>query len=274
MHLSIDYRTHYRFTAPQRRIIQLLRVTPSSHAGQTVVDWSVDVECDARLRNHVDGYGNKVTMIYVAGPVEQLSIAVCGEVFTEDTAGIVRDAIEPLPPALFLRPTPRSAPSPAIIEFAHRATEVERDPLSRLHLLNQEIHRRLTFDTGKTAVDTDASTAFAVGHGVCQDFAHVFCAAARATGMPARYVSGHLFRRDGADRQPAAHAWAEAWVEHLGWVAFDPTNGICADDAYIRVATGLDYAEAAPLAGARTGGGEENLSVEVHVTMAQSQQQN
>ncbi|RJF90459.1 transglutaminase family protein [Sphingomonas cavernae] len=274
MHLTIDYRTDYRFTHPQQRIIQSLRVTPTSHAGQTVVDWSIDVECDARLRSHVDGYGNKVTMIYIPGPVDHLSIAVSGEVFTEDTAGVVRDAAEPLPPELFLRSTPLSAPSPAIVAFARRAAEVDRDKLAWLHLLNHEIHRRLAFDPGKTEVDTDAATAFAAGHGVCQDFAHVFLATARAAGTPARYVSGHLFRRDGAARQPAAHAWVEAWVDHLGWVAFDPTNGICADDAYIRVATGLDYAQAAPLSGARTGGGEERLTVDVHVTMAQSQQQN
>lgn len=274
MHLTIDYRTEYRFTSPQQRVIQLLRVTPASHAGQTVVDWSIDVECDARLRSHVDGFGNKVTMIYVAGPIDHLGIAVWGEVFTEDTAGVVRDAAEPLPPELFLRATPLSTASPAIVALAQRAARVEPDLLARLHLLNQTIHRRLAFDPGKTQVDTDAASAFAAGHGVCQDFAHIFCAAARAGGAPARYVSGHLFRRDGADQQPAAHAWVEAWVDHLGWVGFDPTNGICADDAYVRVATGLDYAQAAPLSGARTGGGSEVLSVDVRVTMAQSQQQN
>lgn len=274
MHLTIDYRTDYRFSCPQQRIIQLLRVTPGSHAGQTVVDWSIDVGCDARLRSHVDGYGNKVTMIYIPGPVDHLSISVWGEVFTEDTAGVVRDADEPLKPEIYLRSTPLSAISPEIAAFARRAAQVERDRLTWLHLMNREIHRRLSFDTDKTDVETDAATAFAAGHGVCQDFAHIFLAAARAEGTPARYVSGHLFRRDGADRQPAAHAWVEAWVDHLGWVGFDPTNGICADDAYIRVATGLDYAQAAPLSGARTGGGEESLAVDVHVTMAQSQQQN
>lgn len=93
-------------------------------------------------------------------------------------------------------------------------------------------------------------------------------------GTPARYVSGHLFRRDGQEQQPAAHAWTEAHVAGFGWVGFDPANGICADDAYVRVATGLDYSGAAPLSGARTGGGEENLSVDVRVSMSQSQQQN
>lgn len=111
MHLTIDYRTDYRFTQPQTRIIQLLRVTPDSHAGQIIVNWTLDVECDARLRNHVDGYGNKVTTLYVPGPVDHVSVNVWGEVFTDDTAGVIRDAPEPLPPTLFLRSTPAS-PTP------------------------------------------------------------------------------------------------------------------------------------------------------------------
>ncbi|MBY8822507.1 transglutaminase family protein [Sphingomonas colocasiae] len=274
MHLTIDYRTDYRFSQPQTRIIQLLRVTPDSHAGQIIVNWTLDVECDARLRNHVDGYGNKVTMLYVPGPVDHVSVNVWGEVFTDDTAGVIRDAPEPLPPAIFLRSTPLSRPNGAIVDLATRLAEVEKDELSRLHLLNRELNRRMRFDPGKTQVDTDAGSAFEAGHGVCQDFAHIFCAAARAMGTPARYVSGHLFRRDGLEEQPAAHAWTEAYVTGFGWIAFDPANGICGDDAYVRVATGLDYAAAAPLSGARTGGGHENLSVAVRVSMSQSQQQN
>src|SRR3546814_20969809 len=77
--------------------------------------------------------------------------------------------------------------------------------------------------------------------GVCQDLAHVFIAAARSQGMATRYISGHLLRQDGAELQEAAHAWAEAHVPGLGWVEFDPANGICADEHYVRVAAGLDY---------------------------------
>ena len=119
--------------------------------------------------------------------------------------------------------------------------------------------RRCASTPRRPQADTSAEQAAAAGHGVCQDFAHIFIAAARLLGIPARYVSGHLFRRDGAHAQEAAHAWAEAWVGDLGWVAFDPANGICADDAYVRVACGLDYRDAAPVAGARSGGGAERI---------------
>lgn len=273
MHLIVDYRTEYRFTQPQRRVIQLLRVTPSNFMGQTVVDWRVTLDCDATLRNHVDGYGNRVTMLYVTGPVDLIHLHVAGEVFTEDQGGVIAETLEPLPPVLFLRQTARTAPSPAILAFAGMLQRKGGGPLDLLHRLNADLHSRLGFDTARTTVTTDAASAFAAGHGVCQDFAHIFCATARVMGIPARYVSGHLYRRDGVVQQAAAHAWAEAHVPDLGWVAFDPANGICADDAYLRVAAGLDYGEAAPLSGARSGGGDEVLSVDVRVTMAQRQQQ-
>ena len=112
----------------------------------------------------------------------------------------------------------------------------------------------------RSARATPAEEAYGAGHGVCQDFAHIFIAVARRLAIPARYVSGHLFRRDGAHLQPAAHAWTEAWVDDLGWVAFDPANGISTDDAYVRVAAGLDYRDASPIAGARVGGGAEALA--------------
>ena len=98
-------------------------------------------------------------------------------------------------------------------------------------------------------------------------------AAARSLGIPARYVSGHLARSDGVQEQDASHAWAEAHVPDLGWVGFDPTNGISVTDAYIRVAIGLDYLGAAPVRGSRTGGGEETLDVKLRVVHAAAQQQ-
>jgi transglutaminase-like putative cysteine protease len=103
---------------------------------------------------------------------------------------------------------------------------------------------------------------------VCQDLAHIFIASARAMGLPARYVSGHLARSDGQIDQEAAHAWCEAYVEDLGWVGFDPANGVCPTEAYVRVAIGLDYLGAAPVRGSRYGGDGERLDVRLRVTPA------
>jgi transglutaminase-like putative cysteine protease len=273
MRLRIEHRTHYAFSQPQRRLVQLLRVTPPSFDGQAVVDWHVEVDCDARLKRSRDGYGNEVTMLYVDGPVDRIALTVGGEVLTENRAGMVHGAPEPLPVELFLRPTPQTMADEAITAFAHDIAESAADPLSRLHGLCGALYRRIAFDTGDGNPHRDAASTFADGHGVCQDHAHVFAAAARVLGHPARYVSGHLWRSDGQHVQPAAHAWAEAWVEGYGWIGFDPANGVSPTDAYVRVAVGLDYRDAAPVAGARMGGGTEELHVEVAVAEASAQRQ-
>ncbi len=266
MQLKIRYSTAYNYAEPVRRVIQLLRVTPASFIGQTVLDWGIEADCDVKLREGRDGLGNLTHMLYVDRPVQTLRLTVAGRVLTEDRAGVVQGLAHDLPPQVFTRVTPLTAPGPAIIALADGVAAGDGNELDRLHRLAGRLYDSLRFDTEATAVDTAAEQACAEGHGVCQDFSHIFIAAARRMGFPARYVSGHLFRRDGAHVQPAGHAWAEAWVEDLGWVAFDPVNGICTDDAYVRVACGLDYLGAAPVAGARSGGGAEDMAVEVRVS--------
>ena len=267
MQLNVFHRTNYSFTRPLTDVIQLLRLTPSSCLSQTVLDWRIDVGCDARLRESRDGYGNIVHMLYINQPLTELSITATGRVITEDRAGVVQGLPGDLPGDVFLRPTALTAPDDSLRAFAADIVAGATDPLTGLHRLNSALFKRMAFDTASTDAGTAAASAFAAGRGVCQDFAHIFISAARLQGFPARYVSGHLFRRD-RSAQEAGHAWAEAWVPDLGWVAFDPTNGVCADDAYVRVAAGLDYGEAAPLVGARRGGGKEAMTVEVQVGQA------
>ena len=274
MRLFVHHRTEYRFSEPQRRLIQMLRVTPSSFAGQQVIDWQLNVGCDVSMHAGRDGFGNETTMLYVNGPIEHLSLAVDGEVLTENRNGLVQEASETVPPILFLRSTPLTLATPEIRAFAREIADAEATVLGRAHRLMGALHDRIRFDPDDTHVHRDAGEAFAESSGVCQDHAHIFLAAAREIEIPARYVSGHLYRTDGAQRQPAAHAWIEAHIDNLGWVAFDATNCICPGDAYIRVAIGLDYRDAAPLSGSRSGGGTETLAVGVTVSQAQIQSQN
>jgi len=100
---------------------------------------------------------------------------------------------------------------------------------------------------------------------VCQDLAHIFLATARHLDIPSRYVSGYFHRADGVVEQEAGHAWVEAHVPGLGWVGFDPANGISTTEAHVRVAIGLDYLAAAPVRGSRVGGGVEALGVRLRV---------
>jgi transglutaminase-like putative cysteine protease len=201
-------------------------------------------------------------------------VSVDGEVETRDSGGVVRGTVERFPPSLFLRETPLTRADGAIAEFAVAAREAaDGSALAVLHRILAELHRRITFDTDPTHAATTAAEAFALKRGVCQDLTHIFIAAARSIGIPARYIGGHLHRADGVTEQNAGHAWAEAHVPDLGWVAFDAANGICTTEAHVRVAVGLDYLGAAPVRGMRQGGAGESLAVDVVVDHARRQTQ-
>lgn len=268
MQIKVYHRTTYSYEAPAHGVVQALRLTPDDHDSQHVAEWRIDVDVDGAYRESRDAFGNCVTMFYAERPASTLSVTVAGLVMTGETAGVIR-AREPLPPGVFLRPTGLTAVSPAIADLAGRWSR--KSTLAQLHHLCGALYENMCFDVDATDATTSAAEALAAGHGVCQDFAHIFIAAARLNGVPARYVSGHLARAEHM-QQDAAHAWAEALVPDLGWVAFDPANGRCADEAYVRVAVGLDYLDAAPIRGARRGGGMEQLSVAVHAGATQQAQ--
>lgn len=274
MRIHVVHETIYSYGAPAKSAIQLLRLTPRNHDSQYVVRWRIEVSEDCRLEQQEDAFGNLTHMFAVDGPVNELRIRVDGEVETQDTNGVVRGTIERFPPSLYLRETPLTAPDADIVSFANKITKRGKDTLSRMHALQSAIFEALTFDPDPTHATTSAAESFALGRGVCQDYAHIFIACARHLGVPARYISGYFLRADGKTVQEAGHAWAEANLPDLGWVAFDPTNGISATAAHVRVAAALDYLGAAPARGARYGGTDEILSVNVHVDQASRQAQN
>jgi transglutaminase-like putative cysteine protease len=254
-------------------VIQVLRLTPRHHDGQYVVRWRLDLSHDGRLEQREDAFGNIVHAFTLAGPIDEVGVHVEGEVETQDTAGVVRGTVERFPPAFYLRETPLTRPEAGIAAFAAEVAAEGGAPLERLHRLLARLHGEIAFDTDPTHVHTTAAQAFALKRGVCQDLTHIFIAAARQMDLPARYVGGHLHRADGVIEQAAGHAWAEAFVPDLGWIGFDPANGFCITEAHVRVAVGLDYLGAAPVRGARYGGGQEKLDVAVRVEQMQAQWQ-
>jgi transglutaminase-like putative cysteine protease len=275
MRLRISHATAYHYDTPPTGVTQILRKTPRNHDGQYVCNWRIDLSQDCLLHQYEDAFGNIIHSFTAEGPFSELTVVVEGEVDTQDTHGVVRGAIELFPPSLYLRETPLTQTDTAIVEFAENArVENGKDALTLMHTLLGALNREITFDTDPTHVATTAPEAFALRRGVCQDLTHIFIAAARRLGVPARYVSGHFYRTDGVTAQEAGHAWAEAHIENLGWVGFDATNGICTTDAHVRVAIGLDYLGAAPVRGTRRGGDGETLKVAVHVDHARQQVQN
>lgn len=268
MRLRVRHETSYTYETPAKRAIEVLRLTPRGHDGQFVVDWRIDVDRDCRLEQSTDPFGNVVHSFTVEGPLDSLTIIAEGRIETNDTHGVVVGQVERFSPIVFLRETGLTTADAEIRSFAEAAAVGSPPRVDLMHRLMSGIRERMRFETNATDTGTSAIEAFRHGHGVCQDFAHVFIAAARHLGIPTRYVSGYMRRIDGENDQDAGHAWAEALVDDLGWVGFDPANGIAPTEAYVRLAVGLDYLGAAPVRGVRYGGAGEKLAVRVVVELA------
>lgn len=269
MLISIRHVTRYSYTDPASYTIQSLRLTPASFRGQRVRNWQVHVPGAGPALSFKDGFGNVVHLVTINAPHDGLSIEASGTVETEDCNGVVAELPKVTPPRVFLKETPQTRPDAAIRALA---TSVEgKEPLERLHALLGAVRDRVEYVTGVSDAHTGAAEALADGKGVCQDHAHIFISAARTLGIPARYVTGYLVLAERSVSE-AHHAWAEAWVEGLGWVAFDIANRVCPTDRYVRLAAGLDAGYAAPIIGSRRGGAGEKLDVSVEVQQQSAQQ--
>lgn len=274
--LSIRHTTHYAFAEPVMHALQRLRLTPKATQGQRILDWQMRFENAHVELAYDDQHFNHVTLIGIEPGAREVTVTCEGVVETEDNAGVIGRHSGHLPLWSFLRQTPLTRPGPRLRALLRELPGVsDTAPLDFLHALSGLIRERIAYEAGRTHSATTAEEAALHGYGVCQDHAHVFIGAARASGIPARYVSGYLMMDDRIE-QEATHAWAEAHVEGLGWVGFDVSNGICPDPRNVRVATGSDYRDAAPVTGISYGGMDEVLRVAVavaHHMPAQSQSQ-
>lgn len=265
MHLKILHTTTYHFDQPVPYGLQQLRLIPKDRTGQRVLSWDMTIEGGREQTQFDDHHHNRVSLISFDPHATSIVVHCEGAVETEDLGGVIGKHGGYAPLWLFRRSTELTRAGPNVRRIAKGLREAHEDEISRLHALSARILEEVPYEIGTTDAATSAEEALEHGCGVCQDHTHIFAAAARAMGFPARYVSGYLMMNDRV-HQDASHAWAEAHIDGIGWVGFDISNGISPDARYLRVATGLDYREAAPVSGLRIGGaGGEALSIDIQV---------
>jgi transglutaminase-like putative cysteine protease len=266
MRLSVDHVTRYFYDRPARSVVQSHRLQPSAFAGQKVIAWEVTVSGGKKGSTFRDGAGDLVQAWSVAGPVSEVAVRVQGIVETVDLTGVLKGHKEVAVPDCYLRATHPTRSDAALAALARTADGA--DPLALAHALSAAVADAIAYRPGVTGAHTTAAEALALGEGVCQDHAHALIAVARVRGMPGRYVSGYLFSDADGQAHEAAHAWAELHVAGLGWVGFDPANRCCPDDRYIRLGSGFDAQDAAPIRGIARGGGREAMDVTVAIQQA------
>ncbi|HEY3586571.1 MAG TPA: transglutaminase family protein [Myxococcaceae bacterium] len=261
MRLEIVHSTQYRYTGPIAESVMELRLRPMDGAGQRCLDFALELSPAIKPRSYTDGYGNTVHYFNIVKPHTRLTITSRSTVETglpPDVQGeeLVQDFLR------FRHPVNDVA---GVRELA--AMHTGREPRTpeavegALDELTRTIHRNFTYDRAVTNVYSSVDEVLALRAGVCQDFAHLFVAVARAMGIPARYVSGYLHLQGAGGATTASHAWAEGWVPGKGWIGYDATRPVRTSADHVRLAVGRDYTDAAPTRGVYVGSATGSMSV-------------
>jgi transglutaminase-like putative cysteine protease len=279
---DIGLRIHYDYGAPAAGGRHVLYMTPAGLDGQRAITSLLEItpEPDERAAR-TDFYGNTVVEVAFHAAHAEVEFRLRARVErkapaeVEDTSPRLDQLAQALEgvrglggdsPHHFIANSPRVRVQSRFRDYALEQIEpATMTVLQVVEAIGRAIDRDMTFEPGSTQVDTPPEEAFARRRGVCQDFTHIMIACLRSIGVPAAYVSGFLRtnppkgqpRLEGAD---AMHAWVRAWCgPEMGWIDYDPTNGVRVGDQHIIVARGRDYGDVAPVRGVvRTAGGQKS----------------
>src|ERR1700742_3844047 len=261
---SIRHLTKFRYSNMVSESVMETRMHPRSDSNQRCLSFSLSVSPRCRVFSYRDHLGNNVHPFDIPGEHSQL--VMVAEALVEqqplpeipqtlrpgawnelDSLVALGDFSEMLLPSEFAKP------SPPLLELA-KLLDVRRrdDPLILLRQLNASLYHWFDYVPRSTHVNSSIDEALAARKGERPVVAHTMIALVRHVGIPCRYVSGYLYHgQENADRSTsdATHAWVEAFLPQVGWVGFDPTNNLLAQNRYIRTALGRDYADVPPTRG-------------------------
>jgi transglutaminase-like putative cysteine protease len=248
----LEQQFRYTYAEPASRLRHRLTVVPrAEHGGQKRVDHGLSISGSPAVVSATrDTFANDLVELHAPTVDEWIEFATWAVVEIRGSGGVT-----PLTPASSddarLRAHTRlTEPNESVREVARALVASGTSGIDLAERACTWAHEALTYEWGITGVHTSASEALDSGRGVCQDYAHVMLALCRASGLAARYVSGHLVGEGGS------HAWVEVVVpaseaqpDRTVAVAFDPTHNRRAERGYLTVAVGRDYADVAPTSG-------------------------
>jgi len=297
----VEHDTEYEYSSQVAFAQHLAHLTPLSAPGQTVRGFTLDIDPEPVKVDHtLDYFGNRRTYFALTVAHEVLRVRASSRVRLEPRfedldadaspawesvqTALQYEAGVPFAPAAEFCFASAFVPREARLrEYALRSFEPGRPLIAAAIDLMHRIHRDFRYAAGSTDVATPVLKAFEARTGVCQDFTHVMIGCLRSLGLAARYVSGYLYTQarfahapgDAAPQEDAgvvgadaSHAWVAVYCPVLGWIELDPTNDAIPGTGHVRLASGRDYGDVAPLRGVVRGGGEHLLRVGVRLTLA------
>ena len=283
MEYTIAHTTTYVYPEPISESYAVVHLKPRSDPNQFCTRYELEVAPRATVFSYADRFGNDAQHFAVLPTHDRLSITARSNVATTppEAAPRVDEATRALLDAdgdpdawyAFLRESQYVRFTAPLDEFLKELGPPGERIGTWCSSVAAHVHRTFSYDKAATTVRSAVDDALATRAGVCQDFAHVMIAAARNAKIPARYVSGYIFRGDshvlGAE---ASHAWCEAYLPPSGWIGFDPTNDRLVDDHYVKIAIGRAYRDVSPVRGVYRGSADAEMSVDVAMEALANQQ--
>ncbi len=290
VHYSVRHETCYEYSGEVVHSHHLLHLAPREMPHQRCTSQQVSIEPPPSLRSQaIDAFGNPITRLEFDRPHQSLRVASALELevrqrsthsqtsserweYTRNQLAYAARAPSPekLDACRYRNESPHVRIKQAFNDYSVDCFPAGRAMLAATDALMMKLFKEMTYAPGATGISTPLLEVLETKRGVCQDYAHLMIACLRSRGLAARYVSGYLrtVPRPGAERligADASHAWVAAYCPPVGWVEFDPTNGVRAGLDHIALAWGRDFGDVSPLRGVIVGGGQHKLTVSVAV---------
>ena len=285
--LSIRHETTYHYGQAVGFGPQRLMVRPRDSHADRLVEASLELFPAGETRWVYDAMGNCVCWYQPMGQATELSIVsnlvidrfpaplAPLEVTNPHTAMPI---VYSLADRTVLNPfiVPATDAGPELMQWLRsHAGQSDEPALNFLTRLTQSIQREFNYSERNAIGTNTPEQTIMQGFGTCRDFAWLMVEALRRQGYAARFVTGYLYSpsadmpgAEGRTGAGATHAWCDVFLPGLGWMEFDPTNGLAESPDLIRVGSTRTPEEAAPISGAIIGdpqGCEMSVKVEVHM---------
>jgi len=261
---SVEQTLRYEYDQPIVDLRHRLIVAPRRrHLDQQRVDNHLWSSASGPLTLAADAFGNDVASVWVARVEREITFGLESTILRDKRLRGDGAPADPHDPR-WLAGGRLTRADDALLDAAATLRRMHPDPRTCAYAIMRFVHRHMTYTKGVTDVFTTASTSFRMQRGVCQDFAHIAIALARACGIGARYASGHLLG------EGATHAWVEFLIDGDGGplvLSLDPTYCSETDFRYIVIAIGRDYDDVPPTSGVFSGNGRGKLHGRQHVRL-------
>ena len=279
MLFAISHRTKLIYSEPISESVMEFRAMPRTDDKQVLHSFDIQATPRTRACTHTDWLGNLVHQFSLHQPHRHVTIASFSKVETRSTVVALHELTGPLEGVIrdhrswdFVQHHGRVDQDPSLPTLATRiGLDSARNVGQAIDIVTQRTRDLIAYRPGVTQSSSSVSQVLRLGAGVCQDFAHLSLAMLRHLGLPCRYVSGYLYKPDATELQ--SHAWAEAFVPEIGWLAFDPSHRQLANENYVTVAVGRSYADVPPNRGIYRGEAQERVEATVNIRPVETRAQ-